>query len=172
MLKNFSDFPLNKKTVYLRAIQSVGLEHELLTHLLDKELEEKVSSSPLLSLSGLNPLLIKQGNEIDYLWVSFFATGQTSYIRQVLENLNRDDRLLKLADDLGDKESETYIENFINAFLSLSEGDQLQFLIASHALFTMTIYARADQHLEKTIQEMIKEEDSLNFLKKINLNEF
>ena len=172
MLEGFSGFSFYKKAAYLRAMQAAGIKEHRLEKDFEKELEERAYSPPPLSLSALNPFVFKEGNQIDFLWVSFFATGHKTYIHQILENLNKDKRLLALAWNVFSKHlnnaqggEDSYLNDFIQTTLSLSEDDRPQFLIVSNALFSLTSHAKQDSSIYEIIEEITQENESLNFLK-------
>jgi hypothetical protein len=179
--RNFFNLSFYEKAIFLRGIRSTGMNHYLLYNLTDKNLQELVKDPNLITLSHMQ---VKQAGDLDYLWASFFATGNEIYIRQIIEILNREDDLLLLAYEWINREQVAQIQSslegkstppdysdlkkIIEMQSSKQKDYQTQFLISLAALRSLEGFSMQDPTLSEIIQNIIENNPELDFFKKIN----
>jgi len=181
--KDFSNLSFYEKALFLRGIRSTSMKHDLLNNISDKELERIVNDRNVPMLSSLNHFQVKDGGDIDYLWASFFATGNEAYIRQIIDEiLNKDDEMLFWAYNayqwFYQKKGTTSLldllekkEEFHQAMKMKEEKNKdypIQVTIIYSALWSLDANARQDPTIWRIIQKIIKNEPSLDYWKKIN----
>ncbi|MEI6242829.1 MAG: hypothetical protein WCP39_05425 [Chlamydiota bacterium] len=180
-VQNFSNLSFYEKAVFLRGIRSAGMDHALLHNLSDKKLQELVNDPNLLALSQLQ---VKQAGDLDYLWASFFATGDETYILQIIKILNRDDELLFLAYEWINREQVAQIRSslegtttppdysdlkkIIEKQSSKRKDYQTQFLISLTALKSLEDSSTQDPNVGDIIKKIIENDPSLDYFKRIN----
>jgi len=180
--KNFSMLSFYEKAIFLRGIRSAGIKHELLSSISDKKMMELVNDPDLITLSDLSHLQPKEGGDLDFFWVSFFATGDEIYIRKIVEILNRDDEILFVAyewlnreqmaemlSSLGEKTSPNYsdLQKHIEMQSKKRKDYRSQVSIGVAALWSLDANARQDPTIAQIIQKIIKDDPSLDYWKKI-----
>jgi len=182
--QDFAKLSFYEKAIFLRGIRSAGMEHDLLNNISDKKLEKIVNDPALLTLEKSHPSQVKNCDELDYLWVSFFSTGNETYIRQILKVLNRDDELLLLAyewinrgyiaDLLSGLEGKEVPPDYadLNGIIQMKSKEKkdylLQFLISQAAFWSLEANAKQDPTIHQLIQKIIKSKPALDYWKKIN----
>jgi len=180
--QNFTELSFYERAIFLRGILSAGLDHELLETISDDKLRRIVNDPNFIFLPDLSPLEVKEGGDLDYLWSSFFATGNETYIQQIIEIVNRDDELLLLAYEwinreqvagllasMGIESPPDYSDLIEHIEMrSREEKDYLiQFSISLAALWSLNSNSSQDPTIKEVILGIVQADPSLDFWKKI-----
>jgi len=181
--QKYSNLSFYEKAVFLKGIRSAGMNHDLLNDIADSKIMGIVNDPNLLTLSNLNHLQVKDAGDLDYLWGSYFATGNKGYIRQIVEVLNKDDEILFIAyewinrlklqemlSSMGKNMPADFsdLEKHIEMQSVKRKNYRTQVSIYLAALWSLDANAAQDPTIGQVIQGIIKNDPSLDYWKKIN----
>jgi hypothetical protein len=179
-----SEFPqmtFHEKSVFLRAVKSAEIDLDLLKTISDEKLKALLYDPKLPLVGHLqdSPLFL------DYLWTSFFATGNVSFIRKIYQTASHcDDQLLALGYIWKQHETIaaiasswrkqppdfTPLNNLLEEF-SLEKKDAAKqlFDIILPTMWTVDLYTHRNPHLEEVIKKLLQEDPSLNCERRITV---
>lgn len=185
--QNYPQLSFYEKATFLRGMRSAGIDHDLLASIQDNKLIAIVNDPNLLALSALNDFQIKEAGDLDYLWTSFFATGNEAYMHQIIQTLNKDDEILLTAYEwinrqkisemlasMGQHRPPNYshLQKYIDMQAKKRKDYLAQFYISLAALWSLEANAQQDPAIRQVIQKIIKTDPSLDYWKKINSKSF
>jgi len=181
--QNFSKLSFYEKAIFLRGICSAEMDHHLLETISDRKLKKLVNDPNLILLSTLDDLQVRESGDLDYLWSSFFATGNETYIQQMIEIVNRDDELLLLAyewinrkqlsgilSSMGIESPPDYSD--LQEHIEMRSRDEkdypIQFSISAAAFWSLNSNSAQDPTIKEVILGIVQADPSLDFWKKID----
>ena len=183
-LQNYASLSMCQKAVLLRGIRVAGRDHEVLKTIEDPKLRKLVFVGDVTSFEGLQNFHIKQPEDLDLLWVSFFATGERTYLRQIIKFLDLDDEVLffgyelinrrevaKRVSQLTGKHVPPNTKDLYQHFEKRdreSPGFKNRAFTVSAALWSLESNAKQDQVVRKIAGEITTGEPRLDYWKRIN----
>lgn len=165
--KDFPRFSSREKSIFSQAFSAAGIKN---CHLQGNECFKTVP------LSELDHLEFKSGHDFDLMVVSFLATGNEVFLRQVMAFLNSDPELLflayewhnrqalaKLLEELTGRAELPDESEFLDILSSWSKKKHEQFALKITAWHCLTLIAGEDPSAEEKISQLCRNNPSLDY---------
>lgn len=173
-IDSFETLLFNEQLGLLKGLQFANTKHPLLEQIENPKYQPFFSNSPAIEISKLKTHDPQIADELDYLWVSFFATGDPQYIQKILEFINSNPKALfyafvTLNQELFDsfpKKLQKIEQNLQNAFRQDKEFIH-DYLMISTGLWSLDSNMTQDETIKTIVKELINENPNLNYLAKL-----
>jgi len=182
--QGFSSLTFYEKAVLLRGIRSADIGHDLLKNISDKKLKQIVFSTRLKKVSEIKNLPVREPGDLDLIWGSYFATGDSDYIKKIIRVINHDKMALFHGYELINREhNAAFLSELTGKRISPDKGDlnfainvkrlwkpgyKNRVLVVKSALWSLEANCNQDPEVRRIRDEVIMNNPELDYWKRID----